>query len=123
MKDFIEKLIGRLEEATKYIDLSNPINPIRCEVKSVHPQKVIDIVNQLAEECKPKTWADKIRNMSDEELAKFLMGIDRGYDADYGDFFSTSDGTFISSDVDIEEAVLEYLKSEPDEKETEIELD
>lgn len=50
MKEFIEKLIGRLEEETQYVDLSNPSSPVRCVIKAINPQKVIEIVNQLAEE-------------------------------------------------------------------------
>lgn len=50
MKEFIEKLIERLEEETQYVDLSNSSSPVRCVVKAIHPQKVIEIINQLAEE-------------------------------------------------------------------------
>lgn len=63
MKQFIEKLIGRLEE----YHCENEF-----EINSGFIEVCIDIVNQLAEEYKPKTQADKIRAMNDEELAEFL---------------------------------------------------
>lgn len=56
--------------------------------------------------------ADAIRAMSDEELAEFLTSIDRGHDISYGDYFEAFDGVFISSKVDVEAEVLEWLKSE-----------
>lgn len=59
--------------------------------------------------------ADKIRNMSDEELAEFLTSIDKGYDTTYGDYFEASNGVFISSKIDVEAEVLQWLKSEAKE--------
>ena len=71
MKEFIEKLIGKLEEYPhgKYEDeygkgFSAGINAL------------IEEVNELAEEYKPKTNADRIRSMTDEELAEFLCKLD-----------------------------------------------
>lgn len=40
----IDKVVAELEKASQYVDLSNPSNKVRCEVKSIHPQKAIDIV-------------------------------------------------------------------------------
>ena len=72
MKEFIDKLISRLEE----IKSDNFASAVLNEPYSMgicHTiEKSIKIVNQLAEEYKPKSNADKIRNMSDEELAEFL---------------------------------------------------
>lgn len=84
MKEFIEKLIGRLEE--EMADFF-----IRDSAKMQYYQKglvkAIEIVNQLAEEYKSNlsenltssetsiTNADKIRAMSDEELAEFITGL------------------------------------------------
>ncbi len=65
MQQFIDKLISRLEEA--YIDCFTA-----GDYKYNHGiDKAKEIVNQLAEEYKPRTNADKVRMMSDEELAKF----------------------------------------------------
>ena len=86
MKEFIEKLIGRLEEISVSRDNDGVINGCNmgiCEdddcLKCLK-KKVISIVNQLAEEYKPKTQADKIRAMNDEELAEFLYGLDHYWD-------------------------------------------
>jgi hypothetical protein len=67
MKDFANKLIDRLEEEREsktdfgylYIKIS----------------KVISIVRELAGEYKQKTNADRIRNMSDDELTDFIYSI------------------------------------------------
>lgn len=75
MKEFIEKLIGRLEEYPhgKYEDeygkgFSNGINV------------AIEEVNELAEEygkdTNVTTNADKIRGMTDEELAEFFEKLE-----------------------------------------------
>ena len=71
MKDFIEKLIERLEENSFDMSLENP------DCKAVWTDKAKEIVNELAEEYKPKTNADKIRSMSDEELAEFFSKRDK----------------------------------------------
>lgn len=80
MNEFIEKLIGRLEEEkaihTKFYRLSEyrefPEIKTRHELIMHNLNKTIDIINELAEEHKPKTNADKIRNMTNDELAFFL---------------------------------------------------
>lgn len=58
------------------------------------------------------TKADKIRSMSDEELAEFLRGIDNGHEITYGDYFHTKDGDLIFSRDDINEKMIQYLQSE-----------
>ena len=67
MKEFIEKLIERLEE----YHCENEF-----ETNSGFIEVCIDIVNGLAEEYKPKTNADRIRSMTDEGLAEFLCELD-----------------------------------------------
>ena len=76
MKEFIEKLIERLEEIKTYYaeDFSQGYS---CEVGCVERHEVEKIINELAEEYKPKTQADKIRLMSDEELAEFFSERDK----------------------------------------------
>ena len=78
MKEFVEKLIGRLEELN--LDGIRMIEDGKYEL--IRKKEAIEIVNQLAEEynnCstnistdKSTTNADRIRSMSDEELAEFL---------------------------------------------------
>lgn len=109
MKEFVEKLIGRLEKerAKGIYDSDNVIT-----VKDAY-RKSIKIVNQLAEEynnedcskCSRRSWyqkgykdaekkfaeemgvskientttkADRIRSMSDEELADYIFGVSVG---------------------------------------------
>lgn len=82
MREFIEKLIGRLEEkenetvlkAPNTSDISNAEYQ-KWMMKSYGFKESIEIVNELAEEYKPKTQADKIRLMSDEELADYIIFI------------------------------------------------
>lgn len=70
MKEFVEKLIGRLEEMRKM-----KVDMIGGYCQSTI-SKSIEIVNQLAEEygkdTNVTTNADHIRNMSDEELAELF---------------------------------------------------
>lgn len=41
------------------------------------------LVRKFIRESKPKTNADKIKNMSDEELAGFLVGFENTYGEEY----------------------------------------
>ena len=59
----------------------------------------------------PMTNADKIRNMSDEELAEFLSSINTGRDIGY-DYFSAKGGIFIESNKNIIKKVQDWLQSE-----------
>lgn len=61
---------------------------------------------------KIQTNADKIRSMSDEELAEFLEGINKGYDISYGDYISMNEGIFISDRKDLSKEILKWLQSE-----------
>lgn len=74
MKEFIDKLIKRLEEIKTYYaeDFSQGYS---CEVGCVERYEVEKIINELAEEYKPKTQADKIRTMSNEELAELFAKL------------------------------------------------
>ena len=70
MKEFIEKLIERLREKLFYMQTNR-----NRQEKFIHTETATEIVNQLAEEYKPKTQADKIRSMSDEELAELFTKL------------------------------------------------
>lgn len=59
----------------------------------------------------PHTNADHIRNMSDEELAEFLSGINTGRDIGY-DYFSAKGGIFIESNKNLIKKVQDWLQSE-----------
>ena len=97
MKEFIEKLIGRLEEEKEYCSY----NP---KIRDEAINKVIGIVNQLAEEYNNesvKTNADYIRNMTNDELATFLSSID--HITDEGDRIVVFEGEAMHDNiVDIE---------------------
>ena len=116
MKEFIEKLIGRLEELKTYYaeDFSQGYS---CEVDCVEKYEVKKIVNELAEEYintstdtstdTSTTNADRIRSMTDEELAEFL------YDTNH--YFENNEylvrfGSEIVQDEEIN--ILDWLKSE-----------
>jgi len=81
MQQFIDNLISRLEEKAEIE---------REECKKLAESKLIEfvakynhgeycyvnainIVNQLAEEYKPRANADRIRSMTEEELADFIV--------------------------------------------------
>lgn len=89
MKEFIEKLIGRLEELKKdVVDNKCPVekNSRECEMEyaceTCYLTKTINIVNELAEEYNntltdtSTTNADRIRSMTDEELAEFFEKLE-----------------------------------------------
>ena len=95
MKEFIDKLIERLEEY-KYTHLIEHDSERLKHCKEVGHKacdgvdcflcvwyKATEIVNQLAEEYKPKTQTDKIRSMSDEELAIFLVNFKNTFGEEY----------------------------------------
>lgn len=76
MKEFIEKLIARLEKEKiiafktyRAFDMNTDLG------RMFGIEKSIEITNELAEEYKPKTQADKIRSMSDEELAELFAKL------------------------------------------------
>lgn len=89
-------------------DCSKCKNADRCEAWDA------DKVRRTGE-CEvyePITNADKIRSMSDEELAEFLREIDNGHDITHGDYFHTKDGDFIFSRDDINAKMIQWLQSE-----------
>lgn len=93
MKEFIEKLIGRLEEKFKYNSEQAEIyrdgsdkDAYFREKKDLYMDRVntygqvMRIINELAEEygkdTNVTTNADKIRGMTDEELAEFFEKLE-----------------------------------------------
>ena len=59
------------------------------------------------------TNADRIRNMSDEELMEFLSHIRSGHDVNYGDWVNFGHGIVLNScDTDIESRIRDWLQSE-----------
>lgn len=75
MKEFIEKLIGRLEEYPhgKYEDeygkgFSNGIN--------VAIEEVNELADEYGKDTNVTTNADRIRSMTDEELAEFFEKLE-----------------------------------------------
>lgn len=91
MKEFVERLIGMLEELkqTQVKELCEH-KDFTSEMQSMRGfnilQDAIKIVNQLAEEMgvskmenTTQTNADRIRSMSDEELAEFLINFNNTF--------------------------------------------
>ena len=123
MKEFVEKLISRLKNRIKYNELCHKEFPnakmnFTYEVQINAYKNAIEIVNQLAEEyinCstnistdKSTTNADRIRNMSDEEMAEFFHIIDHfWHDDEY--LVNFGDDETIH---DTKENILEWLQSE-----------
>jgi hypothetical protein len=121
MKEFIEKLIGRLEELYDRNDKTKKIAyeeqdwekfdlfTHRCE--GIY--SAIAIVNQLAEEYintstdTSTTNADRIRSMTDEELAEFLY--DTNHYFENGEYLVRFGGEIVQ---DEEINILDWLKSE-----------
>jgi hypothetical protein len=89
MQQFIDKLIGRLEEEKSLVPYNRILDTIEEKPKEVGQimtyQRVIEIINQLAEEYKPRTNADKVRAMNDEELAEFLEQFEACSNCEYED--------------------------------------
>ena len=89
MKEFIEKLIERLEEYKDSHLIEHDSEECLhckeneddwCDCRNCNicvRDKARAIVKELAEEYKPKTQSDKIRSMSDEELAEFFSERDK----------------------------------------------
>lgn len=80
MKEFVEKLIGRLLLESSGCKVYKLINPNKEDIAEFNAyKKCIEIVNQLAEEygkdTNVTTNADFIRKMNDEELAEFLINF------------------------------------------------
>ena len=79
MKEFIKNLIVRLEELKIFkLALADAISELMEKDKLdnyISKEEVVKIINELAEEYKPKTQADKIRSMSDEELAELFTKL------------------------------------------------
>ena len=114
MKEFINKLISRLEELKTYYaeDFSQGYS---CEVDCVEKYEVKKIVNELAEEYintstdtstdTSTTNADRIRSMTDEELAEF---ISKYFSCEYECAVRDKCG----SDWDCKRATIAWLQSE-----------
>ena len=86
MKEFIEKLIGRLEEEIDIIKDEVYRDYEERIIEECAIENVIDIVNELAEEYintstdTSTTNADRIRSMTDEELAELFYSTDHNVD-------------------------------------------
>lgn len=120
MKEFIKKLIKRLEEY-KYSHLleHNSEECLHCQENEDDwncfnrnclvcvCDRTISIVNQLVEEYKPKTQADKIRAMSDEKLA----GLTITYNDYYGEYYCSDEERYDSYEDAIKHEI-EWLQSE-----------
>lgn len=112
MNEFIEKLIGRLEEEIEWAKSHGTEEMFRKgRISGLNTAKRIS--NQIAEEYNKesvKTNADYIRNMTNDELTTFLSSID--HITDEGDRLVVFEGEAMHDNiVDIEI----WLK---DEKET-----
>ena len=111
MKEFIDKLIERLEELRKR---NSEIEGQDSQSRSKAYANAISIINQLAEEYKVsemptgsecKSNADRIRSMTNEELAEFF---DSGLRFVCSDFHCEECFNGLNCDV----CYLEWLQSE-----------
>ena len=76
MKEFIDNLIERLEKEKIIVLKTYMAFNMNTDLGRMFGiEKSIEITNELAEEYKPKTQADKIRSMSDEELAELFAKL------------------------------------------------
>lgn len=105
MKEFIDKLISRLEEERE----------IRTDFGYLYIKisKVISIVRELAGEYKQKTNADRIRNMSDSELADFIYSM-CSYENDEGE-----DMKLVDEDYEVHnscKSILEWLQTKAEKE-------
>ena len=101
MKEFVNKLIDRLEEERK---LKTDFGYLYIKIS-----KVISIVRELAGEYKQKTNADRIRNMSDSELTDFIYSI-CSFDNDEGE-----DMKLIDENYEVHnscKSILEWLQAD-----------
>ena len=98
MQQFIDNLISRLEEEKEaYSDTT---------YYALGVGSAIEIVNQLAEEYKPRTNADRIRSMDDAELAK-----------EFSEECARLECLHCNHDVTCDKCWLEWLQSEVKEGE------
>ena len=118
MKEFVNKLIGRLEELRdRYQDKYGFCSDSVDYGKTIGLNDAISIVNQLAEEYintstdtstdTSTTNADRIRSMTDEELAEFLYDTNHYFE---NDRYLVRFGSEIVHDEEIN--ILDWLQSE-----------
>lgn len=132
MKEFVEKLIGRLEECKKiekcnlYSGIEEGFGYSHCSDAFEDGQtlgafnaysSMLDFIKELAEEyfnCSTNistnistTNAERIRSMSDEELAEFLYGVD--HFVDDGQCMVCFEGIILNDD---KADILDWLQSE-----------
>ena len=122
MREFIEKLIERLEEyKDSHLIEHDSEECLHCEENEDDWcdcrncnicvwDKARAIVKELAEEYKPKTQADKIRSMSDEELAE-LFAQYSCEDADYTSLLPIKDCKW-GTKQEVIDRNLKWLQSE-----------
>lgn len=111
MKEFIKNLIERLEKEKiiafktyRAFDMNTDLG------RMFGIEKSIEITNELAEEYKPKTQADKIRSMSDAELAE-LFAQYSCEDADYTSLLPIKDCKW-GTRQEVIDRNLKWLQSE-----------
>lgn len=121
MKEVFEKIIERLKKRSE--EYNSGVR-LHGKPEEMLTHEAIEIVNQVASEFNldqdsPKTNADRIRSMPDEELAKFiravrcctLYGDDCGYPFCHSMKGNLCNGIKESND----EKLLDWLQSEVEE--------
>lgn len=111
MKEFIDKLIERLEKEKiiafktyRTFDMNTDLG------RMFGIEKSIEIINELKEEYKSKTQADKIRSTSDAELAE-LFAQYSCEDADYTSLLPIKDCKW-GTKQEVIDRNLKWLQSE-----------
>ncbi len=84
------------------------------EINSLHEEFLLNL------KAKPLTNADKIKNMTNRELAKFLSDISIGYSYEDGDYIEYKNGDYIElggnrivtdDNTDLDTAIEEWLET------------
>lgn len=70
-------------------------------------------IHSATEHFRPMTNADRIRSMSDDELAEFMASIKSGHDLSFGDYINFDNGEFLCSiNKPVKYKIHEWLQSE-----------
>lgn len=88
---------------------------VGCKYENASPESIycMGCTQNAIDKYTLMTNAEKIRSMSDEELAEFLSSINTGRDIGIGyDYFSAKGGILIESNKNLIKKVQDWLQSE-----------
>lgn len=111
-KDAIEEFVNFIKEQMP-LDICSGTEACE-EINSLHEEFLLNL------KAKPLTNADKIKNMTNRELAKFLSDISIGYSYEDGDYIEYKNGDYIElggnrivtdDNTDLDTAIEEWLET------------